>query len=96
MRLIYLPYDAVSLVAGSLRIPLLTFLLATALGNVAGTLSFVGVGASIQGNLATGEISLNPAVLAFSGVVLVASLITSRILNRFQQRQPGVRQEGGE
>jgi len=86
MRLIYLPYDAVSLVAGSLAIPFLIFLLATALGNVAGTLSFVGIGASIEGDLTTGDVSLNPAVLAFSVVVLIVSLALSRVLNRSQQQ----------
>ncbi len=85
MRLIYLPYDAVSLVAGSLRIPFITFILATGLGNLAGTLSFVGLGASIEGDLAAGEASLNPATLLFSGAILVISLAVSRRLNR---RQP--------
>lgn len=93
MRLIYLPYDAVSLAAGSLRIPLLVFLLATALGNVAGTLSFVGIGASIQGDLTTAGITLDPAVLAFSVVVLVISLSLSRLLNRQQPPQSAVSEE---
>jgi uncharacterized membrane protein YdjX (TVP38/TMEM64 family) len=88
MRLIYLPYDAVSLVAGSLRIPFLLFMLATLIGNVAGTLSFVGVGASIEGDLAAGELSLNPAVLVFSGIVLIASIALSRMLSRSQQIKP--------
>lgn len=85
MRLIYLPYDAVSLIAGNLRIPFIVFILATGLGNVAGTLSFVGVGAALEGNLASGQASLNPATLLFSGVILVISLAVSRLLNR---RQP--------
>jgi len=90
MRLLYLPYDAVSLLAGSLRIPFLVFFLATALGNLAGTLSFVGIGASIEGDLTTGDLSLNPAVLAFSVIVLIASILLSRVLNRYQQRQVAV------
>jgi uncharacterized membrane protein YdjX (TVP38/TMEM64 family) len=85
MRLIYLPYDAVSLVAGGLHIPFLSFFIATALGNVAGTLSFVGLGASLEGDLAAGEVSINPAVLLFSGLILVISIVISRLLNR-QQR----------
>jgi uncharacterized membrane protein YdjX (TVP38/TMEM64 family) len=82
MRLLYLPYDAVSLLAGSLRVSAWSFIAATALGNVAGTLSFVGVGASIEGDLASGDLSLNPSVLLFSGVILILSLVLSRILNR--------------
>lgn len=89
MRLTYLPYDAVSLVAGSLRIPFLVFMLATLIGNVAGTLSFVGVGASIEGDLAAGEVSLNPAVLVFSGIVLIASIVLSRIMSRSQAVKTG-------
>lgn len=84
MRLIYLPYDAVSLLAGSLRIPFLVFILATGLGNVAGTLSFVGLGASIEGDLAAGQATINPSVLLFSGVVLVLSIVVSQLLNRRQ------------
>ncbi len=82
MRLIYLPYDAVSLLAGSLRIGFLAFIAATAAGNLAGTLSFVGIGASIEGDLASGDLSLNPTILLFSGLILIFSIILSRMLNR--------------
>lgn len=92
MRLLFLPYDAVSVVAGSLRIPFVIFMLATALGNVAGTLSYVGLGASIEGDLAAGEVSLNPAVLTFSVTMLVAGLVVSRLLSR-RQPAPGIRDD---
>lgn len=85
MRLMYLPYDAVSLAAGSLRIPFIVFILATGLGNLAGTLSFVVLGASIEGDLAAGQVDINPLVLVISGVMLVISLSISRVLNRRQQ-----------
>jgi uncharacterized membrane protein YdjX (TVP38/TMEM64 family) len=85
MRLLYLPYDAVSLVAGNLRLPFIAFFLATALGNVAGTFAFVGIGASIEGDIAAGEISLNPVTLVVSGVILVVSLAISRYLNSRQK-----------
>lgn len=87
MRLLYLPYDAVSILAGNLRIPFSRFLIATALGNLAGTVSFLGIGASIEGNLASGDISLNPQVLVFSVIVLLLSIAISRLLNRYQQQQ---------
>lgn len=87
MRLLYLPYDAVSVIAGNLRIPFLTFALATAVGNLGGTLSFVGIGASIEGDITTGQISVNPAVFAFSAIVLVSSLALSRYLNKRQAAQ---------
>jgi uncharacterized membrane protein YdjX (TVP38/TMEM64 family) len=81
MRLLYLPYDAVSILAGSLGIAFWQFFLATALGNVAGTFSYVGIGASIQGDLTSGEVSLDPAVLGLSFLILVVSLVISRYLH---------------
>ncbi len=93
MRLIYLPYDAVSLVAGSLRIPFIIFIVATGLGNLAGTLSFVGVGAALEGDLAAGQVSLNPVTLLFSGVILVISLTVSQLLNRRHSQAATLPQE---
>lgn len=87
MRLLFLPYDAVSFVAGSLKIPFWKFLLATALGNVAGIVSFVGIGASIEGDLASGDLSLNPKILVFSLVTLILSIGISQAMNRYQQHK---------
>lgn len=89
MRLIYLPYDAVSLLAGSLRIGIAPFTLATALGNVAGTLSFVGIGASIQGDFVSGDVSLQTETLLFSFIILIVSLALSWLLNRRQRTLKG-------
>jgi len=93
MRLIYLPYAAVSLIAGNLRIPFIVFIVATGLGNLAGTLSFVSLGASLQGDLAAGQASLNPSTLLFSGVILVISIAVSRLLNRRQSQAAALPQE---
>jgi uncharacterized membrane protein YdjX (TVP38/TMEM64 family) len=90
MRLLYLPYDAVSVLAGNLRIPFWKFALATAVGNLGGTFAFVGIGASIEGDLASGQLSLNPGVLVFSVVVLIASLALSRYLNRKENPEDAV------
>ena len=90
MRLLYLPYDAVSVLAGNLRIPFWKFALATATGNIGGTFAFVGLGASIEGDLASGQLSLNPGVLVFSLLVLVASLALSRYLNRKENPEEAV------
>jgi len=83
MRLLYLPYDAVSVLAGSLRINFMVFFLATFIGNLGGTLAYVGIGASIQGDITTGDISLDTNILLFSLVVLVIGLGLSRLLQRF-------------
>lgn len=83
MRLLYLPYDAVSVLAGSLGINFMIFFLATFIGNLGGTLAYVGIGASIQGDITTGDISLDTNILLFSLVVLVIGLGFSRLLQRF-------------
>lgn len=82
MRLLYLPYDAVSILAGSLRINFGVFLLATAIGNIGGTLAYVGLGSSIQGDISSGEISFDPNILLFSFVVLIIGLGVSRMINK--------------
>lgn len=87
MRLLYLPYDAVSVLVGSLRIHFWTFLLATAIGNIGGTLAYVGLGSSIQGDITTGDISFDPNTLIFSVVVLILGLGLSRIIDQFNLGQ---------
>ena len=81
MRFIFLPYDAVSYLAGFLRIRYWPFILATALGSIPGTLAFIGFGASIErfdGTLP----KLNPAMLAFSVIIFILSLALSRIFKK--------------
>lgn len=87
MRLLYLPYDAVSILAGSLRINFVIFLVATAIGNIGGTLAYVGIGSSIQGDISSGDISLDANILLFSLVVLVIGLVVSRMINQFTVKQ---------
>lgn len=81
MRFIFLPYDAVSYLAGFLRINYLPFILATALGSIPGTMAFIGFGASIQtfdGALP----KLNPATLGFSVAIFIVSIALSRIFKK--------------
>jgi hypothetical protein len=86
MRLIYLPYDLVNYLAGFLHIDWRSFLLATALGSIPGTIAFTLFGASI------------PVTAVFSGQlprpnpwVLVASLlifgVSNWIARYFKQRE---------
>jgi uncharacterized membrane protein YdjX (TVP38/TMEM64 family) len=78
MRLIFLPYDLVSYFAGFLRIRWQGFLLATALGSIPGTISFVLFGASIEGGF-TGELpQLNGPSLAVAVLMFIVSLGLSR------------------
>jgi len=81
MRFIFLPYDAVSYLAGFLRIKYLPFILATALGSIPGTIAFVGFGASIE-SLDSGLPSLNPVTLGVSAGIFVISIALSRLFKK--------------
>lgn len=92
MRLLYLPYDAVSILAGTLRINFAIFMLATAIGNIGGTLAYVGLGSSIQGDITAGDISFDPNLILFSVVVLLLGLGLSRVLKQYTS-QPTTTQD---
>ena len=81
MRFIFLPYDAVSYLAGFLKIRYWPFILATALGSIPGTMAFIGFGASIEtfdGSLP----KLNPVTLGFSFVIFAVSILLSRMFKK--------------
>ena len=59
MRLLFLPYDLVNYASGALRIRWTSFLLATILGTLPGTIAFVLLGASIE-RLDEGFGGINP------------------------------------
>jgi len=81
MRFIFLPYDAVSYLAGFLRIHYWPFILATALGSIPGTIAFIGFGASIE-RFDGGVPSLNPVTLAISAGIFIISIALSRIFKK--------------
>lgn len=85
MRFIFLPYDLVNYLAGFLRIDWKAFLLATALGSIPGTISFILFGAAIEGDFDGTIPSLNPRVLALSVGLFVVSLALSRYFKRREQ-----------
>jgi uncharacterized membrane protein YdjX (TVP38/TMEM64 family) len=88
MRLIYLPYDLVNYLGGFLRVPYQAFILATILGSLPGTLTFVLAGASLKiDDIFAGNFSIsaiNPWTLVLSLVLFVAGLVVSRLLKRSQ------------
>ncbi|MCL4862871.1 MAG: VTT domain-containing protein [Caldilineaceae bacterium] len=92
MRFIFLPYDLVNYLAGFLRIDWKGFLLATMLGSVPGTISFVLLGAAaspaeIEALFLGGELpTLDVRVLAISVAMFVVSLLLSRYFKRREQR----------
>jgi len=81
MRFIFLPYDAVSFLAGFLRINYWPFILATALGSIPGTIAFVGFGASIESF--NGLVpKIDPVTLGGSILLFIVSIVLSRIFKK--------------
>ena len=89
MRLLFLPYDLVNYVSGILRLRWLPFLLATALGSLPGTVSFVLLGASID-RVDEGLGGIDPTILVVSIVIFVVSLVLARLLRRRQPISPTI------
>ena len=85
LRFVFAPYDAVNYLAGALRLRPGPFLLATAVGSLPGTLTFLLFGASIGdlSALADGRWpTLDPWTLAASAALFVATLGVARALRR--------------
>ena len=86
MRFLFVPYDLVNYGAGLLRVGFPAFLLATILGTLPGTVSFVLFGASSGGDLSAP--TFDARVLAASGGVFVMSLLLARLLRRHETQEP--------
>ncbi|WP_129673317.1 TVP38/TMEM64 family protein [Candidatus Chloroploca sp. Khr17] len=86
MRLIYLPYDLVNYMAGFLRVPYRPYILASILGSLPGTLTFVLAGASLNiDDIFAGNFSIsaiNPWTLVLSVVLFFSGLLISRFLRQ--------------
>ena len=81
MRFIFLPYDAVSYLAGLLRIKYWPFILATALGSIPGTVAFIGFGSSIE-NFDGSLPQFNPVTIGFSVVIFIINIALARIFKK--------------
>jgi uncharacterized membrane protein YdjX (TVP38/TMEM64 family) len=86
MRLIYLPYDLVNYLAGFLRVPYRPYILASILGSLPGTLTFVLAGASLNiEDIFAGRFSvsaINPWTLVASVVLFFVGIVVSRLVKR--------------
>lgn len=78
MRLLFLPYDLVNYVSGALRIRWTAFLLATVLGTIPGTISFVLLGASLE-RLDDGLDGVNPWTVVASVAIFLVSILVARL-----------------
>lgn len=79
MRLLFLPYDLVNYASGALRIRWTSFLLATILGTLPGTIAFVLLGASIE-RLDEGFGGINPWTIVASVAIFVVSIVIARVV----------------
>lgn len=86
MRFIYLPYDLVNYAAGFLKIRPVPFILATALGSIPGTLSFVLLGASVGPGALSGEPDFDWRILAASAALLALGLALSQYFKRRESK----------
>lgn len=86
MRLVYLPYDLVNYMAGLLQVAYRPFILATIIGSLPGTLTFVLAGASVNiDDVFAGTVSpsiFNPWTLAASATLFIAGIGVARLLRR--------------
>lgn len=81
MRLLHLPYDLVSYLAGAARIHPIAFISGTAIGSAPSTVAFVLFGASLE-TFDGGVPAFDPRILVVSAVMLAAGLGLSQILRR--------------
>lgn len=81
MRLLFLPYDLVSYLAGAARIHPLAFLAGTAIGAAPATVAFVLAGASLE-SFDGGVPSVDAPVLVASGILLVVGVGAAEVLRR--------------
>ncbi len=100
MRFIFLPYDLVNYLGGFLRIDYKAFILATILGSLPGTVTFVLAGASVDlTRIFAGEVDasiFNPWSLGAAVVLFVGSLALSRwFKTREAKRQAQLQAQGG-
>lgn len=90
-RLIFLPFDGVSYAAGILKIPFVSFALATLIGTLLGIATFVAIGASLDVEaFANNGFSFDVIDAKFIGIslaVFIVSLGLSHLLKRWKAEQ---------
>ncbi len=82
MRLVHVPYDVVSFVAGNLYMPFRVFIGGTFVGNIAGVYGFTALGASLHGDVISGKLHVDLPLVISSLAVFTASIIASCLLRR--------------
>ena len=90
MHLVFLPYELVNYGGGLLQIGWKPFLAGTALGSLVAIISIVMLGASFGTveELLSGEVHINPIMLAASALLIVTSLTLSRYMQKREVIHP--------
>ena len=86
LQLVYMPFDLVNCTAGLLRVRWRRFALATLLGTLPGTVSFVLLGASL-GPGHTGPLPFDPRMLSAAAGVFLVSLLAYRYTKRRERQR---------
>lgn len=97
LRFLFAPYDAVNYLSGALRLRAAPFALATALGSLPGSFTFLLFGASIGdlSVLADGRLpSVDARALAASAALFATSLAASRLVRRRHERRGAAARAG--
>ncbi|MEM7738413.1 MAG: VTT domain-containing protein [Deinococcota bacterium] len=87
-RLLFVPGDIINYMCGLLRVNVRPFLVASLIGGAPGALMVVLVGASIEGDFEARSISLRPAYLVGSLLLLITSLGLSQWLRKRRGFEP--------
>lgn len=82
MRMTHVPYDGVCFAAGYIKVPFNRYWWGTFVGNIPAAYPFAALGASIEGDLLTGDYSLNEGILASSVIVFVLSMVLAWAIRR--------------
>ena len=81
MRLVAVPFDAVGYIAGFAKLKFVPFIAGSALGTVAGTIAFVGFGASIE-SITDGSPMVDLTLIGVSILLTVGGVVAARVLRK--------------
>ncbi len=89
MRFIYLPFDLTNYVSGILKVRWSSYTLATLIGILPGSVTFVSFGATIENieGFDLSMISFNPLQLVISLALFVSSIAIARLVQSYQRKK---------
>lgn len=90
-RFTFFPYDLLSYISGAVRIPFISFIVATAIGSIPGTIAFTSFGAGITDISDATTAQLDSSTILFGFVLLVVSLIASSVIKKYKQFKTSTR-----